>query len=81
MTAIFPIHHFQIVVLSDVNLINESQHVVISQKEEYKEEIEYNYARYLLCSSLRRMSKIQDKNTRKKLLDRNWELLNEKFPS
>ena len=49
--------------------------------EEYKEEIEYNYARYLLCSSLRRMSKIQDKNTRKKLLDRNWELLNEKFPS
>ena len=33
--------------------------------EEYKEELEYNYARYLLCSSLKRMCKIKDKKLEK----------------
>ena len=33
--------------------------------EEYKVELEYVYTRYLLCSSLLRIVKIQDKNIRK----------------
>ena len=49
--------------------------------EYYQDELEYNYARYLLCSSLKRISKIQDKTIRKRLLDQNWKLLNEKFPN
>ena len=49
--------------------------------EEYKEELEYNYARYLLCSSLKRMCKIDDKNVRKKLLSENWKKLNEEVPN
>ena len=49
--------------------------------EDYKTVLEYNYARYLLCSSLKRISKIQDKTIRKRLLDQNWKLLNEKFPN
>ena len=48
--------------------------------DEYKQELEYNYARYLLCSSLKRMSKIPDKNVRKKLIKESWELLNKTFP-
>ncbi len=47
---------------------------------EYKEVLEYTYARYLLCSSLKRMAKIGDKNTRKKLLNLTWERLNILFP-
>ena len=48
--------------------------------DNYKEEIEYTYTRYLLCSSLLRMVKIKDKNIRKELLDQTWEKLNSKFP-
>lgn len=48
---------------------------------EYFNEIEYNYARYLLCSSLLRMVKIKDKKTRKELLDYSWNKLNENFPN
>ena len=48
--------------------------------EQYKEEIEYTYTRYLLCSSLLRMVKIQDKNIRKELLNQTWKKLNSKFP-
>ena len=49
--------------------------------EEYKEELEYNYARYLLCSSLKRMCKIKDKKTRKELLQKTWKKLNCNFPN
>lgn len=48
--------------------------------EEYKEELEYTYARLLLCSSLFRMVKIKDGKVRKELLSKTWNLLNEKFP-
>ena len=48
---------------------------------EYKNELEYVYTRYLLCSSLLRMVKIEDKNIRKKLLNETWENLNNKFPN
>ncbi len=43
--------------------------------------LEYNYARYLLCSSLKRMCKIQDKEKREILLNKTWENLNIKFPN
>ena len=49
--------------------------------EEYKEQLEYNYARYLLCSSLKRMCKIGDKGKRKELINKTWEELNTKFPN
>ena len=49
--------------------------------DEYKDELEYVYARYLLCSSLLRMVKIQDKETRKNMLKITWENLNTKFPN
>ena len=49
--------------------------------EEYRDELEYNYARYLLCSSLKRMCKIKDKTIRKKLLTESWERLNLNFPN
>lgn len=48
--------------------------------DEYKEELEYNYARYLLCSSLKRMCKISDGKIRKQLIQRNWNKLNLEFP-
>ena len=48
---------------------------------EYKEELEYIYSRYLLCSSLLRMVKINDKNIRNELLDKVWKDLNTKFPN
>ena len=49
--------------------------------DEYKEELEYVYARYLLCSSLLRMVKIKQKDIRKELLNLTWNNLNEKFPN
>jgi hypothetical protein len=49
--------------------------------EEYKEELEYNYARYLLCSSLKRICKIKDKSKRKELIEKTWKNLNSKFPN
>lgn len=48
--------------------------------EEYKDELEYNYARYLLCSSLKRICKIADKSKRKELIQKTWDNLNEKYP-
>ena len=48
---------------------------------DYKEEIEYVYARYLLCSSFLRIVKIKDKNIRKDLLNKTWENLNANFPN
>lgn len=49
--------------------------------EQYKTELEYIYTRYLLCSSLLRMTKIQDKKIKKELLNKTWENLNMKFPN
>ena len=49
--------------------------------DEYRDELEYNYARYLLCSSLKRMCKIKDKSIREKLLTESWERLNSNFPN
>lgn len=48
--------------------------------EEYKQQLEYIYIRFLLCSSLKRMCKIQDKVERKKALKQNWDNINTKFP-
>ena len=48
--------------------------------EEYEKELEYIYTRFLLCSSLKRMCKIEDKKERKIALDKTWEKLNNKFP-
>lgn len=49
--------------------------------EEYKNEIEYTYARFLLCSSLLRIVKVANKNTRKELEQRTWRELNQNFPN
>lgn len=48
--------------------------------DDYKDELEYTYARILLCSSLFRMVKIENKDVRKKLLDKTWYKLNNMFP-
>ena len=48
--------------------------------DEYKEELEYIYARFLLCSSLKRMIKIADKKERRNALSKTWENLNKNFP-
>ena len=49
--------------------------------EKYRDELEYNYARYLLCSSLKRMCKIKDKTIREKLPTESWKRLNSNFPN
>ena len=49
--------------------------------DEYEQQLEYIYARYLLCSSLLRIVKIKDKETRNNLLDVTWKKLNAKFPN
>ena len=47
----------------------------------FKEELEYVYARYLLCSSFLRIVKIKDKNIKKELLNKTLENLNINFPN
>ena len=47
--------------------------------EEYKNELEYNYARYLLCSSFLRMIMIEDKKERKEIIKYYWDKLNDTF--
>lgn len=47
----------------------------------YKEELEYTYMRLLLCSSLKRITKIKDIKIRKELLNKTWVNLNENFPN
>lgn len=49
--------------------------------DEYKEELEYTYARYLLCSSFKRITKVQDKVMKKQLLKETWNNLNTNFPN
>lgn len=48
---------------------------------EYKQELEYIYVRFLLCSSLKRMCKIEDKRQRKQAIQETWENINTKFPN
>ena len=48
--------------------------------DEFKDELEYIYARYLLCSSFLRIVKIKDKSIKQELLNKTWENLNTKFP-
>ena len=48
--------------------------------ERYEKELEYLYARILLCSSFRRMCRIPDKKIRKKALKSNWRELADTFP-
>jgi len=48
---------------------------------EYKEELEYTYIRILLCSSLKRMCKIEDKNEKRKALKETWDIININFPN
>ena len=48
--------------------------------DEYKDVIEYTFARLTLCSSLKRMAKIEDNKIRKDCIDKAWENLNKRFP-
>ena len=48
--------------------------------DEYKEELEYIYVRFLLCSSLKRMCKIANKSERKQAQNETWENINKNFP-
>ena len=48
--------------------------------EEYKEQLEYVYVKTVLCRSLLRMVKINDKDIKSQLLKRTWENVNTKFP-
>lgn len=48
---------------------------------QFEEELEYIYTRYLLCSSFLRIVKIKDKKIKKELLNKTWENLNIKFPN
>lgn len=65
-------------------IIDVLEHVIQYYKtnnlfEEYKEEIEYVYARYILCSSMLRMVMIEDKKERKEIIELAWKSLNTQF--
>lgn len=49
--------------------------------DEYKDELEYTYTRILLCSSLKRIVKVDDEVARKRLEIETWQNLNTKFPN
>lgn len=49
--------------------------------DEYKDELEYIYVRFLLCSSLKRMCKIEKKEERQSALNETWNNINMKFPN
>lgn len=49
--------------------------------KEYEKELEYTYARILLCSSLLRIAKIKDNKIRNMLLNENYNNINVKFPN
>ena len=48
--------------------------------EEYKEQLEYIYVRFLLCSSLKRMCKISNKKERNQAIQETWKNINSRFP-
>ena len=65
-------------------IIDVLEHVIAYYKtnnlfDEYKEEIEYTYARYILCSSMLRMVMIEDKKERKEIINMAWKSLNTQF--
>ena len=67
-------------------IIDVPEHVIEYYKtndlfEEYKEEIEYTYTRYILCSSMLRMVMIENKKERKEIIKFAWKSLNTKFPN
>lgn len=47
---------------------------------DYLEELEYTYSRLLLCSSLKRIKNIPDKEIKEKLIYETWGNLNSQFP-
>ena len=47
--------------------------------DEYKEEIEYAYTRYILCSSMLRMVMIENRKERKEIINLAWKSLNTQF--
>lgn len=49
--------------------------------EEYKEELEYTYTKILLCSSLLRIVKVNNKEKRNELEKKTWDELNKRFPN
>ena len=49
--------------------------------KEYVEQLEYIYTRFLLCSSLKRICKIEDKQQREQAIKENWKNLNTNFPN
>ena len=49
--------------------------------EKYKEELEFTYTRLLLCSSFKRITKIEKESTRIELLNETWVKLNTMFPN
>ena len=66
-------------------IIDILEHVIKYYKEidlfeQYKEEIEYTYARYILCSSMLRMVMIENEKERKEIINLSWESLNIQFP-
>lgn len=48
--------------------------------EDYREQLEYIYVRFLLCSSLKRMCKISNKKERNQAIQETWKNINSKFP-
>ncbi len=63
-------------VLEHIRMYYQDIHVY----EEYREALEFLYARILLCSSFARMCRIPDGRQRRKALKSNWRALNEHFP-
>lgn len=49
--------------------------------DEYRDELEYIYVKFLLCSSLKRISKISEKKERKQAQKETWDNINKKFPN
>ncbi len=49
--------------------------------EEYKDQIEYTYTRLLLCSSLKRILQIDNKEVKEDLINKTWDNLNSYFPN
>ena len=47
----------------------------------YKDELEYIYVRFLLCSSLKRICKIKEKDERKQALKETWKNIYLNFPN
>lgn len=71
--------------LKTLQILDVLQHIrkyyqEISVYDEYKDALEFLYARIILCSSFSRMCRIPDKTQRKQALRQNWETLTAQFP-